>query len=86
MTAIMAILTNLAIMARLNMVLNMVVFDVYWKIRKNVGHPWKRNWKKMQLFKTYGQIKFSFLHQVWIKVGKIAKQNQTNNLQNSLYD
>ena len=43
--AIMAILTILAIMARLNMVLNMVVIDVYWKIRKNVGHPWKRNWK-----------------------------------------
>ena len=36
MTTIIAILTILAIMAWLNMVLNMVIIGVYGKIRKNV--------------------------------------------------
>ena len=44
--AIMAILTVLAIMARLDMAMDMVVIGVYAKSKKNVDQPWKRNWKK----------------------------------------
>ena len=44
--AIMAILTILAIMVRLNMATNMAIIGVYGKNRKNVDQPRKRNWKK----------------------------------------
>ena len=57
MTAIRAILTILAIMAWLNMVLNMVVIDVYGKIRKNVGHQRKRNWKNFSGSKDIAKSK-----------------------------
>ena len=55
MTAIMAILTILAIMAWLNMVLNMVIIGVYGKIRERADHESGIN--KLQQFKSYGQTK-----------------------------
>ena len=57
MTAIRAILTILAIMAWFNMDLNMVVMDVYGKIRKNLGHQWKRNWKNFSGSKDIAKSK-----------------------------
>ena len=58
-TAIMAILSTLAVMACRIMVFNMAYIGVYAENSKNVDKQWKRNWKIFIRLKIMAQTKYN---------------------------